>query len=265
MLITSENFSLNVADWPSLPNIISAEEFKNLPPNAKTCIIIEGMTRSGRYNQAQTMSEDLNLNCFAFTEWVEKYKPENPAEKLELDKSLKNGTYLPSELSVKIADWALEEFYKTVYSSDDFYNRPFVLAGYPRTIQQAAHFQQFLERHNTFALMAIIETNEAESKLRMIEKPVDRIGHETDHIPEVQMVKIGEYYLKTHGFLKWLELINKATTFKVCIDKKDYNHRPGEHLSVIDRGDYVVISPADVSRMIMMFLNMVHFVNYSGA
>lgn len=265
MLLTSENFTLNLSDWPSLPNIISAQEFKSLPPNAKTCIIIEGMTRAGRYQQAQSMSEELNLNCFAFTDWVEKYKPESESEKKELEISLKNGTYLNSDLSIKIAGWALEEFYKNEYASDDFYNRPFVCVGYPRTIQQAAHFQQFLEKHHIYGLMAIVETNEAESKLRMNEKPVSRIGHETDHVPEVQLVKIGEYYLKTHGFLKWLELMNKATVFKVCIDKKDYNNRPGNHLSVIDRGDYVVISPVDVSKMIMMFLNMVHFVNYSGA
>jgi adenylate kinase family enzyme len=265
MLLTSENFSLNIEDWPALPNILSAKEFQNLPPNAKTCIIIEGMTRSGRYTQAITMSEDLNLNCFAFTDWLAKYKPENEAEKEQLETVLKKGSYLSSELSIKIADWALESFFKNEFTSDDFYNRPFVCVGYPRTIEQAAHFQQFLEKHNVYGLMAVIETNEAESKLRMQQKPVDRIGHETDHIPEVQMVKIGEYYLKTHGFLKWLALMNKATVFKVCIDKKEYNMRPGDHLSVIDRGDYVVISPTDVSKMIMMFLNMVHFINYSGA
>ncbi|NTW48257.1 MAG: hypothetical protein HGB19_00710 [Chlorobiales bacterium] len=255
----------SLAGWPELPNILSAKEFQALPPNAKTCIVIEGMTRSGRYAMAQTMSDELGLCKFAFAEWLQKYEPQTDAERNEIARSLKNGTYLPEALSIKIADWALGEFAKKSFCCDPFYNRPFVVVGYPRTLEQAAHFQSFLKKHDTYALVAIIEANDQEAKRRMTEKPVQRIGHESDHVPEVQIVKIGEYYLKTHGFLKWLELQGKATIFKSCMDKKDYERRLGNHLTVTDQGSYVVISHADLSRMIMMFLNMVHFVHYSGA
>jgi len=253
------------AEWPALPNILTAKAFQNLAPGVKTCIAIEGMTRAGRYALASSMSEELNLKKFAFAEWLAKYEPADEQEKVAIETCLKHGTYLPDSLSIKIADWALEEFFRTEYSADDFYTRPFVMVGYPRTLEQILHLQNVLAKHEIYALLAIIEVNQKESQRRMREKPIERIGHQTDHVPEIQAIKIGEYYLKTHGLLKWLELQGKATVFQVCIDKKDYENRPGGALSVTDYGDYVVIAPSDLSKMIMMFLKMVHFVHYSGA
>ncbi|ACF13905.1 hypothetical protein Ctha_1446 [Chloroherpeton thalassium ATCC 35110] len=265
MQFSEETLRQYATQWPALPNILTANAFQNLAPGAKTCIVIEGMTRAGRYALASSMSEELNLKKFAFAEWLAKYQPADEPEKAAIETSLKNGTYLPDSLSVKIADWALEEFFRTEYSADDFYTRPFIMVGYPRTEAQILHFQSVLAKHSIYALLAIIEVNQKESQRRMVEKPIARIGHETDHVPEIQTVKIGEYYLKTHGLLKWLELLGKATVFRVCIDKKDYENRPGGELSVTDRGDYVVVSSSDLSKMIMMFLKMVHFVHYSGA
>jgi hypothetical protein len=48
----------NVLTELDLPNILTAEEFKSLPPDANTCIVIEGMTYAGRHTQAKAMSEE---------------------------------------------------------------------------------------------------------------------------------------------------------------------------------------------------------------
>lgn len=103
-------YSAVLADL-ELPNILTAEEFKKLPPDANTCIVIEGMTYAGRHTQAKAMSEELDLPRFAFSEWVAKYQPANEIEAATIQYCLKNGFYLPDDLRVKIADWALEEFF----------------------------------------------------------------------------------------------------------------------------------------------------------
>lgn len=252
-------------DWLDLPNFLSAEEFKNLPPNANTCIIIEGMTYAGRHTQAQVMSEELGLPKFAFSEWVTKYPPENEEERQIIAECLRNSVYLPDDLRNKVADWALREFYDKRHTDDEYYSRPFIMVGYPRTLDQAKHFQKFLERRNIYALVAVIEINSKEARRRMSESTVKRIGHESDKLPEVQKIRLGEYFLKTHGYLKWLLLMEKAVGFKTCLDRAEYERRKHEFSEVIDRGDYVVLSQQDVSNMIMKFLGMFHFVQYSGA
>jgi adenylate kinase family enzyme len=255
----------NVLTELDLPNILTAEEFKSLPPDANTCIVIEGMTYAGRHTQAKAMSEELDLPLFSFSEWVSKYKPENEIEAATIQYCLKNAVYLPDDLRVKIADWALEEFYHRFVRHDDYYTRPFVVVGYPRTVEHAKHFQKFLERHKIYAIIVVIEINAAEARRRMSEAAVSRVGHERDTSPEVQKVRISEYYLKTHGYLKWLIFTGKATVFKTCISKAEYEQRKHEGFSVVDRGDYVVMYREDVTKMIFKFLNMVHFVQSSGA
>lgn len=248
-----------------LPNILTAEEFKNLPPDANACIIVEGMTYAGRHTQARVMSQEFDLPMFTFSEWVSKYQPANEIEAATIQYCLKNGVYLPDDLRVKIADWALEEFYHKQVAHDAYYSRPFVMVGYPRTLEHAKHFQKFLERNKIFAIVVVIEINAAEARKRMTDAAVSRVGHERDTAPEVQKVRISEYYLKTHGYLKWLIFSGKATVFKTCISKAEYEQRKSEGFSVVDRGDYVVMYREDVTKMIFKFLNMVHFVQTSGA
>ncbi len=252
-------------EWIDLPNFLSAEDFKQLPPNAKTCIIVEGMTYAGRHTQADVMSKEFDLPKFAFSEWVQKYTAENEIEAATIQYCLKNGVYLPDELRVKIADWALEAFFKQHAGGDPFYTRPFVMVGYPRTIEHAKHFQKFLQKHEIYAMVVVIEINAAEAQRRMSQSAVQRIGHERDTSPDMQKIRISEYYLKTHGYLKWLIFTGKATVFKTCLSKADYEKRKGEGISVVDRGDYVVMYREDVTKMIMQFLNMFHFVQNSGA
>jgi adenylate kinase family enzyme len=248
-----------------LPNILTAEEFKNLPPDANTCIVIEGMTYAGRHTQAKVMAEEYDLPMFKFSDWVQKYKPANEIEAATIQYCLKNAVYLPDDLRVKIANWALDEFYTKHVQHDAYYNRPFVMAGYPRTIEHARHFQEFLKAKNIYAIIIVIEINSAEAKRRMSESAVTRAGHERDTSPDVQRTRISEYYLKTHGYLKWLLFTGKATGFKTTLDKGEYERRKHEGFSVVDRGDYVVMYKEDVTKMIMKFLNMIHFVESSGA
>jgi adenylate kinase family enzyme len=264
-IMTTSSALLSGQDWPQLPNILTAEEFQNLPAAASTCIVIEGMTYAGRHTQAAAMSEELGLKRFDLSAWIGKYEPATAAELYALQNNLKIGRYLPDDLTIKIADWALNEFCNKEIGSDQFYNRPFIVVGYPRTLAQAEHFQAFLKRRQIYAIIAFIEIKYVEARRRMSQKAVDRIGHEADGKPETQVIKIGEYFLKTHGYLKWLLLTGKATPFKTCLDKGEYETHRHELSTVIDRGEYVVVSQDDVSKMIMKFLNLIHFVQHSGA
>ncbi|KER09371.1 MAG: hypothetical protein HY22_12085 [[Candidatus Thermochlorobacteriaceae] bacterium GBChlB] len=164
---------------------------------------------------------------------------------------------------MRIGHW--KNFIKLHADGDPFYTRPFVMVGYPRTIEHAKHFQQFLQKHEIYAMVVVIEINAAEAQRRMSQSAVQRIGHERDTSPDMQKIRISEYYLKTHGYLKWLIFTGKATVFKTCLSKAEYEKRKGEGISAVDRGDYVVMYREDVTKMIMQFLNMFHFVQNSGA
>lgn len=265
MISRSESLHLDAVDWPELPNFLTAEAFQNLPADVSACIIIEGMNFAGRHTQAAAMCEEFGLKKFNFTEWLEKYTPDSDAERDLIQECLRKGCYLPDDLMIKIADWALETFVRQEVSADAFHSRPFVVVGYPRTLAQATHFQLFLKRHHIYATVIVLGVKDIEAQRRMSQASVDRIGHALDARPEIQFVKIGEYYLKTHGFLKWLVVTRKATRLQTCIDKGEYERRKGENLTVEDRGDYVVLSEADVTNRVMKFLNMIHFVQHSGA
>ena len=139
---------------------------------------------------------------------------------------------MPDQLAIKIAEWAFDTFLKKALHPDQYYNRPFIVVGYPHTEPQVRHFQSILERNHIYALIAVLEVKPAESIRRMKQSTVARIGHSVDIRPEVQKRKIGEYYLRSHGLIKWLIFTGKATLFKTCIDRFEYEKRKHELLSI---------------------------------